>query len=94
MLLSRTEFKEQVFKRDKYKCIVCADKAVDAHHILERKLFHDGGYYLDNGASLCSECHIKAETKFVYSPSFIRSRAGIYNIVLPPQFDPQEKYDK
>lgn len=63
-LLTRQEFKEEVFKRDGYKCVVpgCEQEAVDAHHIMERKLFSDGGYYLNNGASLCSEHHLDAET--------------------------------
>lgn len=63
-LLTRQDFKEEVFKRDKHKCVVpgCEQKAVDAHHIMERKLFSDSGYYLNNGASLCAEHHLDAET--------------------------------
>lgn len=53
ILLTRDDFREFVFKRDNHKCVVCGEPAVDAHHILERRLFHDSGYYLDNGASLC-----------------------------------------
>jgi len=59
-LLSRTEFREGVFERDKLKCVICGAPAVDAHHIIERRLFPDGGYYLDNGSSLCGDCHMKA----------------------------------
>lgn len=43
-LLSREDFKTLVFKRDQNKCVVCSSGAVDAHHLLERKLFADGGY--------------------------------------------------
>lgn len=34
-LLTRQDFKEEVFKRDKHKCVVpgCEQKAVDAHHL-------------------------------------------------------------
>jgi 5-methylcytosine-specific restriction endonuclease McrA len=60
-LLKREEFKEKVFDRDNNICVNCNDIAVDAHHIVERKLFEDGGYYLENGVSLCSKCHLLAE---------------------------------
>lgn len=62
-LLTREDFKKEVFKRDKYMCAIvgCREPAVDAHHIFERKLFSDGGYYVDNGVSLCSKHHIDAE---------------------------------
>lgn len=63
ILLSRDTFRESVFKRDKYTCVICGKEAKDAHHIIDRKLFKDGsqGYFIDNGASLCSSCHIDAE---------------------------------
>lgn len=92
-LLTREQFKESVFKRDKYKCIICKKPAVDAHHILERKLFEDGGYYLDNGASLCSDCHIKAESTFI-SVEELRNTIGINNPVLPKNFSSAIIYDK
>lgn len=34
---------------------------LDAHHIISRKKFSDGGYVVDNGISLCDDCHDKAE---------------------------------
>ena len=61
MLLSRDEFRQQVFARDGGRCVICSAPGQDAHHILERRLFDDGGYYLDNGATLCAACHVKAE---------------------------------
>ncbi len=82
VLLSRDDFREGVFKRDLYKCVICGNEAKDAHHILDRKLFEDGGYYLDNGASLCSDCHIEAE-KSILTVEHIRQAAGITNIILP-----------
>lgn len=34
--LSRTEFRESVFKRDGHKCLFCdATENLDAHHIVE-----------------------------------------------------------
>jgi hypothetical protein len=62
-LLSREDFKRLVFERTKGKCCVpgCNCDAVDAHHIMDRKLWSDGGYYISNGAALCSEHHLDAE---------------------------------
>lgn len=60
-LLTRDEFRRAVFARDGYRCAACGARPsdialvvdLDAHHIMERRLFPDGGYYLDNGATLC-----------------------------------------
>lgn len=62
-LLTRDEFKRQVFAKTMGKCCVlgCDCEAVDAHHIMDRKLWSDGGYYLTNGAALCSKHHLDAE---------------------------------
>jgi len=92
-LLSRKEFKQQVFKRDKGKCIFCSEEAIDAHHIIDRSLFKDGGYYLSNGVSVCSKHHWDCE-KGIFSPEGIRKAAKIEKIVLPPGFDYNKRYDK
>lgn len=93
-LLTRQEFKELVFKRDKSKCVVCGKPAVDAHHIFDRKLFDNGGYYLNNGASVCSECHIKCE-KCEFSVEFVKEKARIDNLVYPECVDPTKgSHDK
>lgn len=66
----RKNFKESVFKRDRYSCAWCqakhtketADEFLDAHHITDRNEMPNGGYVKENGISLCKEdCHIKAE---------------------------------
>lgn len=92
-LLDRDTFRESVFQRDSHKCIICGEKAQDAHHIIERRLFPDGGYYLDNGASLCGKCHIKAETTEL-SVEEIREKLGIRHKVLPPHMYSDVIYTK
>jgi hypothetical protein len=92
-LITRDEFRESVFARDQYKCVYCGKKAVDAHHILDRSLFADGGYYIDNGASLCEDCHIEAEKCFI-TVEELRKLAGITTIILPDGFDEKIIYDK
>lgn len=92
---TRDAFREGVFNRDNYKCVICHAPAKDAHHIIERRLFDNGGYFLDNGASLCEDCHIKAE-QTTLSCSEIRAAAKITQVVLPEHLyvDEEIEYDK
>lgn len=92
-LLSRENFKNSVFKRDSYKCVFCAKEAVDAHHILDRKLWRDGGYYLSNGASVCEEHHWLCE-KTILTVEEVRKQCKIENFVLPDSLEYDQKYDK
>ena len=93
ILLTRDEFRKKVFERDNHSCVICKAKAVDAHHIIERRLFDNGGYYIDNGASLCPECHIRAEQTII-SCEDIRIAANISTVILPEEFGYDETYDK
>lgn len=92
-LLTRDDFRNGVFKRDNHRCVACGAPAVDAHHILERRLFPDGGYYLKNGASVCGACHLKAESTEL-SAQKLRELCGIDEIVLPPHLYSDHIYDK
>lgn len=96
-LLSRDDFRNGTFERDNFQCVVCGAPAVDAHHIIERRLFkaafEKGGYFLDNGASLCEKHHIEAE-KTGISCQTIRELCGIDRIILPHHFRPGRDYDK
>jgi len=93
-LLTRKEFREQVLDRDEHKCVCCGStKHLSAHHIIERKLWSDGGYYVDNGASLCTGCHKEAEMT-VLTCDGIRKKAGIKNVLLPEGWDESLRYDK
>lgn len=67
--LSRADFKKKVIEKTKGKCCVpgCCCEATDAHHILDRRLWLDGGNYLSNGASLCSQHHIEADKGIITS---------------------------
>src|SRR3972149_1790099 len=93
--LTRDEFREGVFKRDNHKCVICGEPAKDAHHIMERRLFDDGGYHLSNGASLCQTHHIQAE-ETTLSCEEIRTAAKIKDVILPEHLynDNDFTYDK
>jgi len=92
MLMSRDTFRNAVFERDSHKCVICDFPAADAHHIMERRLFTDGGYYLDNGASLCPNCHIEAE-KTIITVEHLLQKTNSHRI-LPPHLYDDEIYDK
>ena len=65
VLLTRDAFREGVFKRDNYKCVFCGNPGQDAHHVVERRLWNDGGYYLENGATVCNEPHLDCEKTII-----------------------------
>jgi len=95
-LLTREQFREAVFKRDKNKCIFCPKPGVDAHHVLERRLFSGeqaGGYFLSNGALVCEEHHLDCEST-VISVEDVRLAAGITKPVIPEHLYPDQVYDK
>jgi hypothetical protein len=93
ILLSRDQFRESTFERDNHQCVFCKKPAVDAHHIIERRLFPDYGYYLNNGASVCEEHHIQCETTEI-SVDVVREACGITKPVLPPHLYDDQPYDK
>jgi hypothetical protein len=95
LIADRAQAKELTFNRDHHKCVHCGDPAVDAHHLIDRALWEDGGYYLDNLVSLCSDCHWKAETT-EFPPHQLREEAGIKRTILPPHLPSafEEQYDK
>jgi len=92
-MLTREQFRTQVFARDNNQCVICGKPSQDAHHIIERRLWDNGGYHIDNGASLCADCHMKAEQTII-SCKEIRKAAGIKTILLPPHFYSDTRYDK
>lgn len=92
-LLTRDQFREGVFARDKHTCVFCDKPAVDAHHILERRLWNDGGYYLSNGASVCEEHHRACEATLL-SVEEVREACGIIKAVLPSHLYDDVLYDK
>lgn len=92
-LLTRDEFREGVFSRDNHLCVMCKAPAVDAHHIIERRLWTDSGYYLENGASLCMKCHLEAEMTKT-SCEQLREACGITKVILPSHLYDDQIYDK
>lgn len=81
---TRQTVREQTFERDESTCVVpwCDNPSVDAHHIIERALWDDGGYMLGNLASVCSHHHKAAERNEI-PPQAFWQWLGIATPLLP-----------
>lgn len=52
------EWRKSVFKRDNYTCQHCNEKTyLHAHHIIEWAIDESKRFDVDNGITLCVECH-------------------------------------
>jgi hypothetical protein len=89
---SEQESSKEKIGRDSNKCILCSEHAADSHHILDRALWDDGGYYLENGVSLCPSHHLEAE-KTLISCDQLREAAHITVVHQPEHFYVTDNYD-
>ena len=56
-------WRQAVFKRDGYKCVECGStKKIQGDHIKPFALFPELRFVIDNGRTLCYECHKKTST--------------------------------
>ena len=94
-LFTRDGFRERVFERDGHTCVVCkrGPPGLDAHHVIERKLWSDGGYFIENGVTVCEEHHREAEATTL-SCDRLRELAGITNFPIPEHLYRDQPYDK
>ena len=97
LLLTRDQFRTRTLARFNTRCVIpsCQETAVDAHHILNRNLFVDpdefGGYFLSNGAGLCSNHHLQAELTLIPTTNLYRFCQE--QRVLPHHLEEEYEYD-
>jgi hypothetical protein len=64
-------WRNQVLKRDRYKCHKCGSKnRIQAHHIKSWAKYPEGRFDPDNGVTLCIDCHANQHPKnkaFIYA---------------------------
>lgn len=95
----RAKFRASVFDRDGFKCRMCGYRPkniidLDAHHITGRSSIIGGGYVSENGISLCSICHIRAEKFHKDNKIFLGySPEDLYN-KIESSFEIAEKASK
>lgn len=54
------EWKKKVLERDNHRCINCGEKEnLNVHHIVHWSDYYKGRVDVDNGITLCTECHAK-----------------------------------
>ena len=58
-------WRKQVFQRDGFSCVECGAKGVilHAHHIMPFSEYKDLRFDIDNGITLCKDCHNKKHSK-------------------------------
>lgn len=109
VLLTPDVFRAAVLQRDARQCVICRmnppqlhapfpcgpedEGGVDVYHIMAPELWEDGGYYLDNGVTLCSWHQLEAR-RTLLPPEEIRRAAGIATRLLPPQLPRDTAYDR
>ena len=62
-------WREKVFERDKYSCIICQDDTggnLTAHHLNSWDEFKDQRWIVENGATTCKDCHDNFHLEFGY----------------------------
>ncbi len=82
----RRQFRIDCLGRDNIRCRVCGlalpPYKLEVHHITNRNEMPGGGYVKENGITLCTDCHLRAE--YVLNKNIVDSiyrPENLYNII-------------
>jgi 5-methylcytosine-specific restriction endonuclease McrA len=60
-----SNFRDKVYARDKFKCVLCSCKrGLNAHHLNGWSWCISGRYEVSNAVTLCYTCHNKFHTEY------------------------------
>ena len=77
------EWRKAVFERDNYTCQECGSiEHLEAHHIKEVSKFPELVYEINNGLTLCHECHTKTESYFYFKTPV---KKALNNVIKEPK---------
>lgn len=82
-----------VLDRDRHRCVVCGNIAVQVHAIFCERLWDDDQRHPNNFVALC-QSHCEAALMTQLPVETLISRAGIQESPLPPQLHAVERYDR
>ena len=60
------EWRRKVFERDWYKCVLCSStEDIQGDHIKQQAFHPELRYNINNGRTLCKECHLKTDSHWM-----------------------------
>lgn len=90
-------WRKSVLERDSYTCQHCfrvckkSEKGLAAHHIKSYKDYIDLRYDINNGLTLCRECHMRVHGKY-YTPKMIKCACGCGTLIPERRYKRKIKY--
>ena len=62
------KWRKEIFERDNYTCNICNEKGqkLNAHHIYSWNKYKEKRFNIDNGVTLCEDCHKDFHKEFGY----------------------------
>jgi len=85
------KWSEEVRDRDGNRCVACgykpkkingeweSDNRLNAHHIIPKNLSHKKAFDIDNGATLCDNCHTVGKKAYHRIYGYKRGNKRIFN---------------
>lgn len=92
ILLRPTNFQREVLSRDHHACVCCRSTDVVVAHLLNQQLWSDGGFYVENGVTVCREHELELKRTNL-SLETLREAARIPYALTPDHLSAEASYD-